>query len=142
VISRKVVGPDPVLPANHALDLVEQRARVTAGEEDREPRADGGQKRADRQEEQHDVVGDRQQPLDQRQPAAELVLGVRVGEVEVDGLLPVGGGVAVVRARYTAIRLLKRLSCRFQSYQQRGYFLRNSSIRNTGMTRIPTPPRA
>ena len=32
-------------------------------------------------------------------PAAEVVLGVGVGEVEVDGLLLVGGGVAVVHQR-------------------------------------------
>jgi hypothetical protein len=54
------VGPDTVVPADHALDEVKQRAWVTAGEENREPGHDGGEERGDRKSDEQDVVGDRQ----------------------------------------------------------------------------------
>lgn len=41
-------------------------------------------------------MGDRQEPFDERQAAGELVVGVGVGELEMDGLLVVGRGVAVI----------------------------------------------
>jgi hypothetical protein len=54
------VGPDAVVPADYAFDEVKQRAWVATGGQDREPGHDGGKERGDREEEEHDVVGDRQ----------------------------------------------------------------------------------
>ena len=45
-------------------------------------------------------MGDREQPLDQRQPAVEVLGYVRVGEIQVHGLLILGRGVAVIHQRH------------------------------------------
>src|ERR1700744_4046520 len=74
---------DAVVPPEHALDEVKQRPRVTTREEDRKPGDDGGDQRTDREEEEHDVVRDREEPLDQRQASAEVLLSVGVWEIEV-----------------------------------------------------------
>lgn len=87
------------MPAERALDEVEDSARVATGEEDREPSADDGEEDADVEEEEDEVVGDGEQPLDQWQPPLEP-LGIGVGKVEVDGLLFVRRGVFVVHQRH------------------------------------------
>src|SRR6266516_1653390 len=89
------VADDAVVPPEHALDVVEYRARIAAAEEDRKPRPDDGEERYDVQEEEHDVVRNGKQPLHERQPPVQLP---RVGvlDVQADGLLLLGGGVAVV----------------------------------------------
>ena len=84
------------MPAEYAFDEAEYATRVTAGEQDREPGHDHREERSDLQEEQHDVVRDGQQPFDQRQPPVHVAGGVRVGVVEADRLVIVGGGVLVV----------------------------------------------
>ena len=68
------VVADPPRPAQHPQVEAEQRAGVAAGEQDREERDDGDDSERDPQEEQHDVVRDRQQPLDQPQPAAQRLV--------------------------------------------------------------------
>ena len=80
------VEADPPRPAEHADVEVEDRPWVPAGEEDREERDDAEQDVRRPQEDEDDVVGDREQPLDDPQPAAQLgveppfdVHGVRPG---------------------------------------------------------------
>jgi hypothetical protein len=74
------VGAHPVVPADHALDEVEQRARVVAGEEDREPGDDRGDQRADGEEEQHDVVGIARSHLMSGRPRSRSCSASGVGE--------------------------------------------------------------
>src|SRR5207302_10829154 len=62
------VGNDAVVPADHALDELEKSPGIPAGEQDGEPRDDRHEQRRDLQEEQHDVVRDREQPLPQGPP--------------------------------------------------------------------------
>ncbi len=90
------VADDSVCPAEHADHEVEEAAWVAAGEEDREPCDDHHDDGGEPEEDEHDVVRDREQPLDERKPAVQVLLGVRVREVERDRLLLVGGRVAVV----------------------------------------------
>ena len=59
------VCDDAVPPAQDSEHEVEETARVATGEEDRKPGDDHGDDCTDRQEEEHDVVGDREQPLDE-----------------------------------------------------------------------------
>ncbi len=66
------VEGDPPGPAEDAEVEVEDAARVPPGEEDREERDDRQDEDRQPQEREHDVVGDRQQPLDEPQPAAQL----------------------------------------------------------------------
>ena len=58
-------------PAQHTDVEVEDRARIAAGEQDREERDHAQYAEREPQEREHDVVRDHQQPLDQPQPAAE-----------------------------------------------------------------------
>src|SRR5262249_19450017 len=51
------VGTYAVVPADHALDVVKQRAGVAPSEQNREPGEDGCEEHADREDDQHDVVG-------------------------------------------------------------------------------------
>ena len=66
------VEPDPPAPAQHADVEVEQRARVAAGEQDREAGDHRGDQERDPQERQNDVVRDGEEPLHQPHPAREL----------------------------------------------------------------------
>src|SRR6516164_5282532 len=62
------VGGDPDVPPDDALDEAEHAAGVAAGDQDDEPRHDHYKERGEVEEVQHDVVGDRQEPLHQWQP--------------------------------------------------------------------------
>ena len=95
----KRVGRHAQTPASDADDEVEQRARVAAGEEDREPGDYDAHHCGQTEEHQHDVVRDRQEPLHQRQPAVELVAGVWIAKVEPHGLVLVGRRIAIVQQR-------------------------------------------
>ena len=59
-------------PAQHAEVEVEDAPRVAAGEQDREEGDDREHDEGDPEEEQHDVVRNRQQPLHEPEPAAQL----------------------------------------------------------------------
>ena len=61
----------PPRPAQHAHVEVEDPSRVAAGEEDREECDDRQNQEGEPEEEEHDVVRDRKQPLDEPEPAAE-----------------------------------------------------------------------
>ncbi len=90
------VGLDSQPPAKDPFDEVEQTAWVLPGEQHRKPgdgHCDGG---ANREEDQHDVVRNREQPLDQWQPSVEILFDVGEDDVEVNGLVFVRGGVAIV----------------------------------------------
>ena len=78
----RVVG-DPPGPAQHADVEVEDRPGVAAGEQDRDQRDDRQHDEGQPQEGQHDEVGDREQPLDQPEPPAEVVVELRV---DADGI--------------------------------------------------------
>src|SRR5690349_10369780 len=65
------VEADAPAPAEHADVEVEQPSRVAAGEKDREERDHAHDGERDPEEEEHDEVWDRQQPLDEPEPAAE-----------------------------------------------------------------------
>ncbi len=78
---------DAQAPPAHPHDEVEQSSRVSAGEEDREPSEYHGEECDDRQQRQHNVVRDRQEPLDQRQPPIQVAFHVRVVDLQVYGLL-------------------------------------------------------
>src|SRR6266542_882972 len=88
-----------VAPAQHSKHEIEQPAGVAAGKEEREPRDDNRHEHREPEEEQHDVVRDREQPLHEREPAVQVALGVRVGDVELHRLALVGRGIAVVHQR-------------------------------------------
>jgi hypothetical protein len=61
-----------VVPARRARHEVEQSPRVAAGEQDRELGDDHRHERGNVEEEQRDVMGDRQELLDHRQPLVQL----------------------------------------------------------------------
>ena len=65
------VEGDPPRPAQHADVEVEDASRVAAGEEDREERDDRQHEKAQPEEDEHDVVRDREEPLDEPEPAAQ-----------------------------------------------------------------------
>jgi hypothetical protein len=54
---------------------------------------------ADPEERQHDVVRERRQPLDVRQPAVELALRIRLGDLEPHRPWRVGRGITVIEQR-------------------------------------------
>src|SRR5215207_5868155 len=85
-----------VVPTDHSLDEVEDAARVAPAEEDREPGDEHHDDHRQVEEEQRDVVRDGEQPLDEREPAVELALGVGIGDIEPHPLPLVCRGVAVV----------------------------------------------
>src|SRR5207247_3622788 len=93
------VPEDSVVPASDAHDEVERAARIAAGEEDREPRVDDDGEGREAEEQEHDVVRDREDPLDERKPAVQLALRVRIGHVERDALALVRRWIAVVEQR-------------------------------------------
>src|SRR5438270_6230574 len=64
------VADDAVGPAEDTEDEVEEAARVAAGEQDREPGDHDRDEGCDPEEGEQDVVGDREQPLHERQPTA------------------------------------------------------------------------
>ena len=68
------VEADAPGPAQHADVEVEEPARIAAGEQDREERDDGDDHEGEPEEREHDEVRDREEPLDQPQPAAEAVV--------------------------------------------------------------------
>ena len=61
----------PPRPAQHSHVEVEDPSRVAAGEEDREERDHRQHQEGQPEEEQHHEVRDRQQPLDEPEPAAQ-----------------------------------------------------------------------
>jgi hypothetical protein len=82
------------------IDEAKHSSGVAAGEQDGEPRHDDDHERGDVQEEQHHVVGERQQPLHQRQPPVEITFGIGLEIVKVDRLVVVGGGYrSFIKAR-------------------------------------------
>ena len=66
----------PPPPAIDADDVVEEPARIRAGEDDREERDQVDENHPDEQHREHDEVRKREQPLDQRQKAGVLVLAL------------------------------------------------------------------
>ena len=58
-------------PAEHSDVEVEDAPRVAARDEDREERDDGQHEKRQPQEREHDVVGNREDPLDEPEPTAE-----------------------------------------------------------------------
>jgi len=74
---------------------VVERARAATGEENRKPGDDDAADGRNLQEDEHDDVRYRQQPLDQRQPAVKPGCGVGVLNRQADGLFVVGRIVPV-----------------------------------------------
>ena len=66
------VERDPPRPAEHPDVEVEDPARIPPGEEDREERDHRQYEEREPQEGQHDVVRDREQPLDEPEPPAQV----------------------------------------------------------------------
>src|SRR2546425_3847862 len=83
------VAGDPIAPPYDPNHEVEEAARVLSGEDDGEPGEDHRHDRPNRQKEEHDVMGNGQQPFHQRKPLIELAR-VGIGEIQVNGLLLVG----------------------------------------------------
>ena len=93
------VGLDAGAVADDADDEVEEGARVLGGDDDHDPAEDDGDEGQDPEDDQDDVMGDGQEPLDEGEPAVEVGFGVGVLDVEVDGLVFVGGGVLVAQGQ-------------------------------------------
>jgi hypothetical protein len=91
------VGDDTPRPAQHPVNEREQRSRVPPGEQDGKPGDHDCKWRGDPEEEQDEVVRNRQQPLHQRQPAIGVSSRIWVVVVEMDRLMVASGRVAVVR---------------------------------------------
>src|SRR5205823_3549534 len=89
------IGCNPEPPPEHSDDEVEEGARITTRKQYREPGNNDAQECRDAEEPQDDVVRDRQEPLDERQPAIQLLLRIRVGNLNVHGLLVVRRGILV-----------------------------------------------
>src|SRR4029079_1490650 len=68
------VEADAPRPAEDADVEVEERPRVAAREQDREERDHAEQEERDPEKHEHDVVRDREQPLDEPEPAARVAL--------------------------------------------------------------------
>src|SRR5207245_2817788 len=79
------VKADPPRPAEDTDVEVEDRAWVAAAEEDREQRDDGQEQESDPEEDEGDVMRDRQQPLDQPEPAAERRVELPFDAHRIDG---------------------------------------------------------
>ncbi len=89
------IGRDTQRPTVYADHEIEKATRVTAGDDDREPRDHNAQPGCDAQDGQNDVVGNGENPLDQRQPMIQVAWRVGVVQIEVDCLLLVGRGVLI-----------------------------------------------
>jgi hypothetical protein len=73
------VEPDPPRPAQDADVEVEERARIATSEEDREEGDDSDEQECDPEDDQDDVVRNREDPLDEPQPAAQLRIEPSLG---------------------------------------------------------------
>src|SRR6266550_3887057 len=89
------VGCNPEPPPEHSDDVVEEGARIATRKQYREPGNDDAEERQDAEEPQDDVVRNRQEPLDERQPAIQLLPRIGVGNLKGHGLLVVRRGILV-----------------------------------------------
>src|SRR5207253_5065847 len=89
------IGRNPEPPPEYSDHEVEEGARIATRKQYREPGNDDAEERRDAEEPQDDVVRNRQEPLDERQPAIQLLLRIRVGNLNVLGLLVVRRGILV-----------------------------------------------
>src|SRR5207253_1373279 len=69
------IGCNPEPPAEHSDDEVEEGTRIATRKQYREPGNNDAEERQDAEEPQDDVVRNRQEPLDERQPAIQVVPG-------------------------------------------------------------------
>ena len=87
------VGLDSHLPAEDADHKVKHVPRIPTRKKYGEP----SQKHHDYcgypQYEKDNVVWNCQEPLNERQPSVQILAGVRIDEIDMDGLLLIGGGV-------------------------------------------------
>src|SRR5579864_323706 len=95
----KRVGRHPKRPAEDADDKVKERPRIAACKKDREPRQDDTAYRGEAHEDQHDVVRQREDPLDERQPPVQAGGGIRVRQRDMDRLLFVRRWILVAQKR-------------------------------------------
>src|SRR2546423_8199642 len=91
----KGIAGDSIAPAEHTDDEAEEGLRIAARKEDGEPGNDHGNGYGNPKEEENDIVWDGKEPLHQGQPAIQLA-SIRIGEVEVDGLLLIGRRIVVI----------------------------------------------
>src|SRR5216683_7150731 len=83
---REGIAADSVTPSKHADDEVKKTPRIRACEEDRKPGDDHRDQGPYRKKEENYVVRDREEPLDEGQPAVQQ-MSVRIRKVEMDSLL-------------------------------------------------------
>ena len=92
-----------------------------------------------------EIVGQREQPLDQREPAIQLTRPrVRVRHRDLNGLVLVGRRIFVAQQTQVG-RDTHAEPGQGQvpvSYHHRGYFCRKTSIRSGGKNRRAPPPTA
>src|ERR1035438_1449381 len=86
------VGHDSALPPDNSFHEFKDAPWVSPREQDGEPCDDRSHHRCDGQKDQHDVVGDGQEPLHKRHPPIEIAFGVGIGVVQVYGRVVGGGG--------------------------------------------------
>src|SRR2546429_9066214 len=89
------IGCNPEPPAEHSDDELEEGARIATRKQYREPGNNDAEERRDAEEPQDKVVRNRQEPLDERQPAIQLLLCIGVGNLNMHGLLVVRRGILV-----------------------------------------------
>src|SRR6266480_7870236 len=77
------VGCNPEPPPEHSDDEVEEGARIATRKQYREPGSDDAEERQDAEAPEDDVVRNRQEPLDERQPAIQLLPRIGVGNLKV-----------------------------------------------------------
>src|SRR5207247_8988148 len=93
------VGCNPEPPPEHSDDEVEEGARIATRKQYREPGNDDAEERRDAEEPEHNVVRNRQEPLDERQPAIQLMPRIGVGKLKVHGMLAVRRGILIAQQR-------------------------------------------
>ena len=92
---QKGVGAHAQSPTPNPDDKIEEVARILASQQNGEPGIDGDEKDCYRQKAQNNIMWNRQQPFDQRQPLIEITFHIRVINFQMDSLLLDGRWILV-----------------------------------------------
>jgi len=95
----KSVSGDTQTPPVHTLNKVKNTSGISAGEKNRKPGDDNTNKSSYADKEKNNIMGNRQEPFDQRQPPVQVLFNIGIIDFEMDRLLFVGGRVIIGHER-------------------------------------------
>ena len=91
------VGADAGGPTQRSDRKVEQASGVTTSQKDCEPRNQRHEQDCNPQEAENEVMRDRKQPLDERQPTGQILLRVWIDDHQIERLTIFGGRVLITQ---------------------------------------------